>query len=65
MKMKKSHQVFIRAFFAGLAAPTALYAAAPRYRVYVASQSLARHFCRVGVALSVMLRRQRDELSRK
>ena len=63
--MQKSHRVFIRAFVAGLAAPTALYAAPPRYPVYVASQSLARAFFKVGTLLSTMARRQRDELSRK
>jgi hypothetical protein len=59
------HGTFAKAFWAGIAAPTALYAAPLPYPVYVAANSVPRAFAEVGTNLTGAASRYRDEASRK
>jgi hypothetical protein len=59
------HGTFAKAFWAGIAAPTALYAAPPTYPVFVAANSVPRAFADVGANLTGAASRYRDEASRK
>ena len=61
----KVHGTFAKAFWAGIAAPTALYAAPPAYPVYVAANSVPQAFANVGANLTGAASRYRDESARK
>jgi hypothetical protein len=65
MKTRRSYKAFVKALWAGLAAPAAVYSAPSQYPIYSAKNSVPEAFSRVGVNLSRAASRTRAELSRK